>query len=154
MKLNHVSAIIVSGVVWLFVGIMLLTKGLSLIVLAAHFSETPSTFISWFGGGEQAALLLISAALIIGFVKGRFVLSKSVDKVSQRILSFPSPVHLRDLYDRRYYILIASMMFLGLLMKWLPINGDVRGFIDVAIGSALINGAILYFRQAVSLRRA
>jgi hypothetical protein len=40
------------------------------------------------------------------------------------------------------------MMALGLVFRFLPIPIDLRGLIDVAIGSALINGAMLYFRAA------
>jgi hypothetical protein len=40
------------------------------------------------------------------------------------------------------------MMMLGMIFRYLPIPIDVRGFIDLAIGSALMNGAMLYFRAA------
>jgi hypothetical protein len=38
------------------------------------------------------------------------------------------------------------MVLLGLVIRFLPIPIDARGLVDVAIGSALINGAMLYFR--------
>jgi hypothetical protein len=38
------------------------------------------------------------------------------------------------------------MMALGAIMRLVP--DDWHGFVDVAIGSALINGAMLYFRAS------
>jgi hypothetical protein len=40
------------------------------------------------------------------------------------------------------------MILLGLSMRFMPILIDVRGVIDVAIGFALLNGSMLYFRLA------
>jgi hypothetical protein len=53
-------------------------------------------------------------------------------------------------YDQKYWILLCLMMMLGMMFRFLPIAVDIRGGIDVAIGSALINGAMLYFRQILT----
>ncbi len=127
--------ITISGLVWLAIGAFLLMKGLSLIT-AANLEN------------EQAAVILISAGLLIGFVKGRFVLSKTVKRVVARIHSLPEPIRFSQVYSTSYYVLIGSMVLLGISMRWIPIPPEVRGTIDVAIGAALMNGAILYFRAA------
>ena len=44
------------------------------------------------------------------------------------------------------------MVGLGALIKVLNLPLDVRGAIDIVIGSALINGAMIYFRSAFELR--
>jgi hypothetical protein len=62
------------------------------------------------------------------------------------------PLHLKDLFPLSYLAIIGSMMMLGMLLKFLPISHDIRGFIDLAVGSALINGAFLYFKQAILLK--
>ncbi len=43
------------------------------------------------------------------------------------------------------------MFFLGFLVRFTTL--DIRGGVDVIIGFALINGAILYFRQSWALRQ-
>jgi len=40
-------------------------------------------------------------------------------------------------------------MGLGMGIRYFGVPVDVRGLIDVAVGSALINGAMLYFRVGV-----
>ncbi|HEY5259365.1 MAG TPA: hypothetical protein VIJ46_01875 [Rhabdochlamydiaceae bacterium] len=131
----HKTFITLSGLVWLVVGIFLLMKGLSLITTG-------------YVDGDQTALLLISLGLAIGFVKGRFVLRKTVKRVVDRINSLPLPIQVSQVYSKGYYFLIGGMILLGMSMRWLPIPVAVRGTVDVAIGFALMNGAILYFRAA------
>jgi hypothetical protein len=46
--------------------------------------------------------------------------------------------------------LIGAMVGLGVTLRFLPIPVDLRGFIDTAVGSALVNGAMLYFHIARS----
>lgn len=135
-------AIIFSGFLWMVIGVMLLSKGLRLIVGEAALSQDK----------QQTALLLISIGLLIGFIKGRFILSKTVKRVVERILSLPLPLPLAKIYDRKYLILLASMMTLGMTLKFLPISANVLGTIDVVIGSALINGALIYLRYTIALK--
>lgn len=131
--------IVGSGAIWLGVGILLMAKGLPLIV--HNHLKTQNT-----------GLLLISIGLLVGFIKGRWVLSKTVERVVRRIIMLPPGFSYKDVYGRRYLALLASMIMLGLLLKWLPIPVDVRGTVDIVIGSALINGAFLYFRCALDVR--
>ncbi len=109
-------------------------------------------FLSRYVGNlDSAALIWIAVALFVGFIKGRHVLSKSVNRSVQRILALPNPTNLMKIYTTSYYFLLGSMVLLGMLIRFAP--QDVRGGIDIAVGSALINGALLYFRQAWSARQ-
>ncbi|MGC1877871.1 MAG: hypothetical protein WA678_00680 [Rhabdochlamydiaceae bacterium] len=156
MHLSKTTWIAISGVIWFIVGMGLLTLGLNFIVYKAHNFETGSLIskIAPFAGGrEQAALALIAIGLIIGFVKGRYVLVKTVRRVVERILKLPSPVKISQVYSRGYLFLIGGMVLLGLSMKWLGFPEEIRGTIDVAIGAALMNGAIAYFRIAFAVHR-
>lgn len=158
MKLRHTNAILFSGFLWIGVGILLLTKGIqyvflagkqvfegshegfSLLLLMGRFSDSPQRTVGLFMG----------CALLIGIFKGRVVLKKTANRVIRRIRSYPSPIKFTQMYSKGYLILLGSMMLLGLLFKILPLPLDVKGFIDVAIGIALINGAIFYLRAAYS----
>lgn len=136
-RMSHKAWILFSGALWTVVGSLLLYKGL--VLLAESVDEGSSDRVSW----------LIATALFVGFLKGRFVLQKTVQRISLRIVSLPSPVSFVDAYPRSYWLLLASMMALGFLLRLVPL--EVRGFIDVAVGSALLNGAILYVRSVREL---
>jgi len=161
IKLGHKALIIISGLVWFAVGTMLLTIGLDLLVKGSknerffegHSYPVMDTIAPYMGGLEQAALLIVALALIVGYFKGKFVLGKSAIKGIQRIRSFPNPTSLANIYSAKYYILLAAMVALGMSIKYMGVPQDVRGGVDVAIGSALINGAILYFRSAFSVKQ-
>lgn len=150
--MKHRAWIAFSGFIWFFIGAFLLYKGLHLITQAAFDPLSMcSRLSSVFGTAQQAATVFIALGLIIGFFKGRFVLSKTVRRVVSRINALPLPIRLKDAYSPSYWILISSMMALGMVFRFLPIPVDVRGTIDVAIGSALINGAMLYFRACKTI---
>jgi hypothetical protein len=157
-KVSHATLIFLSGFVWLAVGCFLLPLGLNFIVetLLKENSAQPhpilSFLASYVGGLEPAALIWIAITLLIGFLKGRSVFAKSVNRSVNRILTLPNPAPLSKIYTLSYYILLGSMVLLGVLVRFAPL--DIRGGVDVAVGSALINGAVLYFRQAWLARRA
>lgn len=156
-KVSHSTLIFLSGFVWLAVGGILLPLGLDFIVgaLLRENAAQPHPVLNFLapyaGGLDSAALIWIAFALFIGFLKGRRVFAKSVNRSVSRILTLPNPASLSKIYTPSYYLLLGSMVLIGILVRFTPM--DVRGGIDVAVGSALINGAVLYFRQAWLARR-
>jgi hypothetical protein len=152
--MSHRAWIAVSGFLWLAVGGGLLFKGLRLISEGAISPDSLSFRMQGlFGTPQQSGTALIAAALLIGYVKGRFILSKTVKRVALRIASLPLPIRFTSVYAPSYFVLIGGMIALGILLRFLPIPIDLRGFIDTAIGSALINGAMLYFQAARGAQR-
>lgn len=160
VKLRHATLVMISGLVWLAVGCFLLPLGLKLLVESAYHAPlttgNPYPFIEslapYLGGVQEAALFIIVMGLFIGYSKGKYVLGKSVKRSVTRIKSFPNPTSLANLYSKGYYLLFGSMVLLGMSIKWLGLSNDIRGAIDVAVGSALINGAVQYFRLALEMR--
>ena len=158
MRSSQVLWIVISGIVWFVVGIGLLTLGMHFIIAKAQLDlyETRSLifhFSSLTGGREEAAFALIDLGLLMGFLKGRFVLSKTVKRVVARIVSLPEPLSVSQIYSKGYLALIGGMVLLGISMKWTGIPVDIRGVVDVAIGSALMNGASAYFRAAFAVHK-
>lgn len=154
LKANHVTLIILSGLVWLIVGCVLLPLGLNFLV-AAILRETPIharpmlSVLAPHVGLEQAVLVVLAICLAVGYLKGRYVLAKSVQRGVQHILKLPNPAPISKVYTKKYYILLGSMVLLGFIVRLAPL--DVRGAVDVIVGAALINGAFIYFRQAFTV---
>lgn len=157
LKVSHVTLIALSGLVWLAVGCFLLPLGLNFVVGAllrenAALPHPVLNFLASFTGGmDQAALVWIGLMLFIGFLKGRSVFAKSVQRSVNRIYTLPNPCSLSKIYTPAYYLLLGSMVLIGVLVRFTP--QDIRGGVDIAIGSALINGAVLYFRAAWNARK-
>lgn len=143
MKLQPRTLIILSGLIWFAIGLWLLNLGINFLVEASKDPRKAAIIFS-----ETALFTLLAVALMIGFLKGRFVLSKTVERNTNRLKTENS---LFSLFTPAYLVLIAVMVGLGFLVRFLPI--DVRGFVDVAIGAALINGAMLYFRKAAVINQ-
>lgn len=161
MKLSHRQLIILSGIVWFLVGVFLLNVGLRLILepIADGSNRYQNELFMGllghtFGGVQAAALLTIALALIVGYWKGRYILGKSARKGVERILGFPNPTSLFNVYSPKYYILLGCMIGLGVLIKVFNVPSDLRGWIDVAIGAALINGAMIYFQYARQVKKS
>jgi hypothetical protein len=156
-KVSHAALIFISGFVWLAVGCFLLPLGLNFVVeaLLRENAAQPHPILHFLapyvGGMDSAAMIWIAIALLIGSVKGRTVFAKSVQRSVNRILAMPNPASLSKIYTPAYYLLLGSMVLLGVLVRFTP--QDIRGGVDIAVGAALINGAMLYFRQAWAARR-
>ncbi len=129
IKTKHSTLYALSGIIWLGVGVMLLNLGLGFLCTA-----------------QEVNYLLIAIAIIIGFAKGRFVLQKAALRSHERIAKLENPTTLSQLYTRSNILLIAFMMGLGMLMKSLNLPNEIRGFIDTAVGCALMQGSLAYFR--------
>lgn len=158
LKFSHTTLIILAGLLWMVIGTFLLTLGVNFIMKAI---ETPvghyplmNSLAPYLGGKLSVGLLLIVAALFVGFFKGKYALGRSAVRVTHRIKSFPNPTSLHNIFSAGYYILIGSMVLLGIGIKYLGLAEDVRGFIDAAIGAALVHGGSIYFRLAAEHKKA
>lgn len=155
-KLSHAALAFVSGLIWFMVGISLMPLGLKLLATAGNISGESYPLLSflspYFNRSEETALLLIVVGLFIGYAKSKYVLSKTVKRTINRIKTMPNPSSIMTLFSPAYLILIGVMISLGASMRFFGVPNDIRGLIDVAVGVALINGAMLYFRMAWGLR--
>lgn len=160
MKLSHSILIALSGLLWLAIGGWLLSLGLSLMMKGVESSTLSDVslpllhFIGKYLSFEQAALVLVAIAFFIGQLKGRTVLAKSAKRGIERLKTFSNPTHIKNIYSAKYYILLGAMVGLGMGIKFLGLPYDVRGLVDIAIGTALIRGALVYFRSAIQLKQA
>jgi hypothetical protein len=159
IHLKHSTMVFLSGLVWLIVGLFLMPLGINLLLSSLHMNVKDNqsyplihSLSPFIGEWESTVLVLLCIGLIIGFLKGRFVLGKSARQGIKRIQQFSNPTCLSNIYSLKYYILILGMMGLGMGIKLFGLADDIRGFVDVAIGAALINGALVYFRTGFEMR--
>ncbi len=129
IKTRHSTLYAISGIIWLGIGMMLLNLGLGFLCAS-----------------QDVNYILIALGIIIGFAKGRFVMQKAALRSHERIAKLENPTTISQLYTRSNILIIACMMGLGMLMKILQLPNDVRGFIDTAVGCALMQGSLAYFR--------
>lgn len=159
MKVGHRTLICLAGAVWFCIGFFLLTFGLHLLhqvvknpLLALEECKFSVFFfcIAKTSKNLNPLAVLLTSSLLIGYLKGFFVLGRAAKKQVVRISKLPSLVSLKHLYSPGYYALICIMMIFGMLIRFLPITLDTRGSIDIAIGTALICGSVQYFRWATT----
>ena len=136
MQCSHKTLLTISGVIWLSIGLFLLNLGITFITQGQ------------LTGQENSSMFYIVIALIVGQFKGRFVMTKAAQRSFDRITALKNPTSLNNLYTRGNYLLIVLMMGLGMLMKYISLPYMIRGFIDIAVGAALIQGALAYIRFA------
>lgn len=161
MKLRHTTLVFLSGIVWFAVGVFLLQLGLNLLVGVAQYDPAMGdksypmmdNLAPYLGGRNSTALVLIAVSLLIGNMKGKYVLGKSAKSGIERICAMSEPACLSKIYSPKYYILLGAMIGLGVLIKVFQLSSDIRGVVDTAIGAALLNGSLFYFRSAFALRK-
>ncbi len=154
--------IFLSGLPYFLAGIMLNRKGVSFISEASRLSqELPSLTLpfvrplfSLIGDTTMVMVFLAILAIATGIIKGRKVIVPNIEKNLYRIQAFTGPAPLTQLYDRKGWIILGGMMGLGMLINNLPIPIDIRGFIDVAVGVALIQGGVASLRLYRTLKAA
>lgn len=130
LRIDQRVALALYGVLWLAVGVWLLRLGLALLV------------------GEEA-LLVMAIALLLGGIKGRYVLVRVAERAIAALSVQPQKIPLTALFGVRYLLLIALMVGLGVVMRLPAFPVQLRGLVDVAVGIALLQGSVTYLRAAL-----
>ena len=138
--LNKNSLTYIAGGLWCVIGLFLIFRGFGLYQLAGQ--EQQST--------QNAIIISIVSAVLIGLVKGRFVLSKTARKNKARIHGLHDPVRIHQIFSKPFYFLIPMMMGLGILLR--SYNEYLGGYVVVAaiycgIGMALIISSRTYWAR-------
>jgi hypothetical protein len=105
-------------------------------------------------GGVRPALPFLALAAVIGWLKGRYVLSRSAVRIARRIEVRGDDRCLGGFLSWKSWILVASMMILGRLLRMSPLPVLYRGLIYSAIGVALLSGGITLWRWRLAAGEA
>ena len=160
MKMKRSSLLLLSGSIWLAIGIMLVNLGSSFLVKSLEIAkktpdETPLLHFlgAYISSPENVAILIITLAIFIGYIKGNSVMKKQAIRTYDRIFALPHHNSITKLYTKKNLLIIAFMMSLGFLMKFCKVSPDIRGFVDIAVGSALIQGSMHQFRYVKHIKK-
>lgn len=155
MRIRPKTFSYLSAALWLAVGLFLSNTGIQLLVLS---SKLPGYYplLELFertiaNTKESAALVLITIALVIGTIKARTALAKTAKRSVDRHRSFSEAMPIWMLYDKATYFLIGAMMGIGILLRVSGTPTDIRAFILLTVGFALMQGALrtlTYGREA------
>lgn len=134
------TALFLLGFLWLLAGVMLFTKGVTLL-------QHPSTFFSQFSWmpKKELPILLLCLGLFLGQFKARTVLRKAANKRIEEMRA-RSAFSFFQVFNLQYFLLIVIMSSLGMLLNFLSTPSDLRGFIDITIGTALMQSSFFYFK--------
>jgi len=130
----------VAGLIWIIVGLFLIYRGSGLYNLAVVEQNT----------GKGALIISVILGVVIGIIKGKFVLSKTALRNRNRINQLVPPLSIHQIFSGAFYGLIAGMMVLGFLLR--EFNAYLGGYVVVAsiycgIGMALIAASSVYWKN-------
>ena len=97
----------------------------------------------------STALIAGIIGLLIGFGKGRFVLSKTSTKNIERLNALSEPLPPRHVYSKRSWIVLSVMVLIALSLNTglIPLAVYLRGAVNLAIGFALIISSLTYLSK-------
>lgn len=133
-----------AGALWALGGLSLCLKGSGF--LSQALAEGKGA-ISLLGSSREDLSLLASLGIVLGWVKGKFAMRRAVERTVKRIAPLEQ-VSWKEVFPLSFWILMGGMVALGASLRYLPLPLDIRGALDLAIGTALLYGANRYLIAA------
>lgn len=119
---------------WFLGGVILAWRGVSFWLSAP---QTPDVTL---------LAMLAAGALIIGWGKGQFVLSKTARRNLDRLDAMTRPMRPIHVYGLRSWIIIGVMVLISLSLTWFGLDVLWRGAINLGIGISLLISSLVYVR--------
>jgi hypothetical protein len=122
---------------WIFGGMVLLSRAVSFL--------QPSVAPLLQGVALPSEVwVALGLSLVVGLLKGQFVLKKSCQRNVARIASLTEPAKPFHVYDIRSWVVILLMIGLSVLVQQLGLPDLVRGSILLTVGIALLRSSLFY----------
>ena len=136
--MNKQRLIQVAGLIWIIVGGFLIYRGSGLYNMAVTEQNT----------SKETIIISLTLGIVLGIIKGKFVLSKTARRNRDRINQLTPPLKIHNIFSGPFYGFIAGMMALGFLLR--TFNTYLGGYVVVAaiycgIGMALIAASYVYW---------
>ena len=138
--MNKQRLIQVAGLIWIIVGVFLIYRGSGLYNLAVTEQNT----------SKETIIISLLLGIVLGIIKGKFVLSKTARRNRDRINQLTPPLKIHNIFSGSFYGFIVGMMALGFLLR--TFNAYLGGYVVVAaiycgIGMALIAASYVYWKN-------
>jgi len=127
-----------AAILWVLVGTMLSVRGM--LWLYADF------------GTRHWLLLILPCAMLLGVIKGQYVLRRTASRSVSRIRRLPDATPYWHLYSPATYLLIGGMMAFGVACRWAGMHWYIYGAVGtlyLVVGIALLTGSrVMFVRDA------
>jgi hypothetical protein len=97
--------------------------------------------------GPGRALPAVGVAILLGWIKARYVLNRAAVRIVQRIEDRGDDRCLGGFLSWKSWLLVMAMMVLGRLLRRSPLPLLFRGLIYAAIGAALVLAGTTIWRR-------
>lgn len=108
-----------AALLWTAVGVMLMSRG-----------------IHWLNIADR--LVWIVPALLLGFIKSRIILERTVEKNIDRILHFKDGTCLGAVYSKETWLLVLVMIGMGVVLRHSSLPRSFLAIMYIMVGWALI----------------
>jgi len=141
MRVSAKALARLAGLIWLGVGLMLIARGVLMLRTAAAEPESRSMWMLALSAG---------CGLVLGAIKGNFVLVRSARRNMRRIDALEEP-RAWNVFSARFAVLIGLMIAAGVGLRALAEHGYIGGYLVVGglyvgIGAALCASSLACFR--------
>ena len=138
--LDKRNLIKLAGWLWVIIGFFLIYRAALLYQLAIEEQNA----------ARLPIVFSLLAGLVIGTIKGKFVLSKTALKNKLRIESLTVSPKIHHIFAKPFYGFIAGMMLLGIALR--TFNEYIGGYLVVGaiysgIGMALVVSSLVYWKK-------
>lgn len=137
MNVTHKQHFLNAGFFWTVVGMVM-----------AYFG----TKWVWAGFPKKVALVWLVACVVVGLLKGEFVIGKAARRAIGRIDRLPERSPFFQVFTTGQWMLVFGMMMLGMVIRFSGVPKNYRGLVLSAIGFALL-WASKYFWNACNRSR-
>jgi len=128
---SQIFALNFMGILWGFIGMNLLRKGI------------PPIFLSL---SPKIAILMILFAVSIGCFKSIFLIKKTAERLVKRVDLIQGPSTLFKIFDKKAVIFLALMMTVSFSIRFVPGLEIAKSFIRTAVGYALLQSSVFFFK--------
>ena len=110
--------LLAAAILWTCIGIMLMVRGMGWLIAAD-------------------LTYLAVPAVVLGFIKSRFILDKTATRSIDRILLLQDGTCLGAVYSKLTWLLVAGMMSMGMLLRNSSFPRPILAVVYITVGWAL-----------------
>lgn len=109
--------------------------------------------LKWLIGSESKwILLLLLGSVIVGGIKGKFILNKTAMRTINRVQSRGDGTCIFGVFSIWSWLFVVMMIALGNILRMSGLSDDILGAIYSAVGVALIIGSVFTWNAFINLK--